>query len=461
MHETRDRDHRLHGPDPRHGWLAAVVPAAVRRVRTRDAALARTLLDAGFELVDDDADAELGQAGELSGHAPFAVVALQPAEPGGRVRALRGLRRARSAARVRLAARAARRRLRRLGYQHVEVLAWERGDSLDGSSAGGALSHRLPLNTLVAGSRGRPGPTILEAAAAAAGRAAGVDLPQSAPVVGSSGVALVVGETAVLRVALGTPRQGLEAHVRALERLGGAGVDRLVGARLPSVLASGREGSAGWAVETRLPGAPPGVPVDDALARDCVDFLVALHATGGMGGPTWRAASCAAELAPLTGGDTRTALDELSARADRALDALPRGPAHGDFWAGNLLVAGGRLEGVVDWAGAGGGRPPLLDLLQLRVADLREAHGLDLGPALLRFAALRNPTDDAAIRDYADRLGLELGQPEWHALLVAFWLDALSRALRDPDPLVRPADSAWREANVERVIGELGARAAD
>jgi aminoglycoside phosphotransferase (APT) family kinase protein len=279
--------------------------------------------------------------------------------------------------------------------------------------------------------------------------------------VGSSGVALVVGENAVLRVALGSARHGLEAHVRALERLGGAGVDPLVGARLPSVLASGHEGAAGWALETRLPGAPPGVPIDDTLALECVDFLVALHATGGLGGSPWRAASCAAEVARLTGGDTQTALDELSARADRTLETLPRGLGHGDFWAGNLLVAGGRLAGVVDWAGASGGRLPLLDLLQLRVADLRDAHGLDLGPALLRFAALRDPRDDAAIRDYADRLGLELGEPEWHALLVAFWLDALARALRDPDPLVRPADPAWREANVERVIRELGARAPD
>jgi aminoglycoside phosphotransferase (APT) family kinase protein len=452
------RETRQHRADPRHGWLAAVVPASVRRVRTLDAALARTLLDAGFELVDSGADAELGRAGELSGNAPFAVVALQPAEPGGRVRALRGLRRAGSAAGARLAARAARRRLRRLGYEHVDVLSWERGDALDGASARRALSHRLPLNTVVAGSRGHPGPTILDAAASAAGRAAGVDLPRSGPVVGSSGVALVVGENAVLRVALGSARKGLDAHVRALERLGGTGVDPVVGARLPSVLASGHEGSAGWALETRLHGAPPWAPVDDTLARDCVDFLVALHATGGLGGSPWRAASCAAEVARLSGRDTRAALDVLSARADRTLETLPRGPAHGDFWAGNLLVSGGRLAGVVDWAGAAGGRLPLLDLLQLRVADLREAQGLDLGPALLRFAALRDPTDDAAIRDYADRLGLELGELEWHAFLVAFWLDALARALRDPDPLVRPAEPAWREANVERVIRELTAR---
>lgn len=458
MRDAGDRDQPQPGADPRHGWLAAVLPAAVRRVRTRDGALARTLRDAGFEFVDADAEAELGRSRELSGRAPFAVVALQPREPGGRARALRAVRRAALAAGVRLASTAARRRLRRLGYEHVKVLAWERGDSLEGAPAGAALAHRLPLNTVVAGSRGRPQPTILEEAASAAGRAAGIDLPRKAPVIGSSGVAVVAAEEAVLRVALGGPRGALEAHVRALELLGAGDVDPVVAGRVPSVLASGREGLAAWSLERRLPGAPAGVRVGDALARDCVDFLVALHSTAGMDASRWSATSCATEVARLADWADRTALDELAEKADRALERLPRGVAHGDFWAGNLLVGGGRLAGVVDWAAAGAGRLPVLDLLHMRIAELRDLDRLDLGPALVRFADRGGPEDDPVIAAYVERLGLELSAPEWHALLVAYWLDALARELRDPDPLVRPDDRAWREANVERVIAELGRR---
>ena len=51
--------------------------------------------------------------------------------------------------------------------------------------------------------------------------------------------------------------------------------------------------------------------------------------------------------------DTAADLEHLADLQDQLAGHLvPRTAMHGDFWAGNLLVAGGRLSGVIDWEGA-------------------------------------------------------------------------------------------------------------
>jgi len=61
------------------------------------------------------------------------------------------------------------------------------------------------------------------------------------------------------------------------------------------------------------------------------------------------------------GGDDRLEADlerlaEIHAQLRR--ETVPRTAVHGDFWFGNLLVAGGRVTGVVDWeAGLASGEP--------------------------------------------------------------------------------------------------------
>ena len=67
-------------PHHGHSWLPAVVPASARRFRVHDADLARTLEDAGAELVEAGADVEIATAAGDVGLAPFAVVTLG-AEP--------------------------------------------------------------------------------------------------------------------------------------------------------------------------------------------------------------------------------------------------------------------------------------------------------------------------------------------------------------------------------------------
>jgi aminoglycoside phosphotransferase (APT) family kinase protein len=454
-HPLDDGTRRPPAADPRHGWLAALLPAEVTRVRAREPDLARTLADAGLELVEREAEAELGRARDVVGEAPVAIIALQRAEPEARLRGARAARRLASAAGLRVRAAIARRRLRQLGYDHVVVLAWERTDPLVRSRPRGPLAHRFPLNRLVVGTRGPPGRTILQAAADSAAAAARVKVDIRAPVFGSSGVVVALGKDIVLRVALGRGRQTLEPHVRALERLGAAEEEPALTERLPRLLASGDAGRAAWAIEARLPGAIPPPPLGRSLIDDCVAFLVALHRAGADSAEPVALTGAAEVVAGISGPGDADRVRALAERADAELAGLPRGTAHGDFWSGNLLARGNRLTGVVDWGAAGPGRLPVLDLLHLRVSELRELDGLMLGPALLRFARPTAPSADPALRAYLERLGLSFAERDWAGLVAAYWLHALARELRDPDRLGRHSAHGWRAANLDRMLAAL------
>jgi len=47
---------------------------------------------------------------------------------------------------------------------------------------------------------------------------------------------------------------------------------------------------------------------------------------------------------------------------------LPRTFVHGDFWPGNLLIAGGRVRGVIDWEAGRPGGPPTRDLARFVIS---------------------------------------------------------------------------------------------
>lgn len=453
MHASEQPGRTPVSADPRHGWLAVLLPADAYRLSVPSPELAATLAAAGFELVERGADVEIAAGPELTGTAPVALVTLQAREPTAPSRPRRALQRLARAATLRARAASARLRLARLGYGRRETLAWERTEPLVRSpSGGGPLAHRLPLNVVLVGARRPRGPTILEAAAGAAAEQTGHHVTADAPVVGSSGVVVVPGAEAVLRVALGRARDVLEGHVRALAGLGAGARGAGLAERVPRLQGSGELRHAAWSLEERLPGSTPVLPLDAALMHDCVEFLVELHCAGS-GAPPVASAAAATAVATLCGGAYAGPLATLAECADAELAAMPRGFGHGDMWSGNLLAREGRLTGVIDWAAAGPGRLPLLDLLHLRVSELRDLHGVSLGPALLRFRAVA--ANDPTVRAYAARLGLALDEREHAALLVAYWLDALARELSDPDRADQQDDPAWRRANIDGVVSVL------
>jgi SAM-dependent methyltransferase len=120
------------------------------------------------------------------------------------------------------------------------------------------------------------------------------------------------------------------------------------GGRLhPAKLARRLDLMLGWCLELQAASARR-VTVDDALLAGKLEPL-------------------AAEGLAAMDADPRVAalLDRaLEAAAGLRGTALPLVVCHGDYWAGNLLAAGGRVRGVIDWERAALEELPLWDLVK-------------------------------------------------------------------------------------------------
>jgi hypothetical protein len=266
---------------------------------------------------------------------------------------------------------------------------------------------------------------------------------------------VVQSESGFVRIAVGPAGNVLEAQQRALTALAAAPMPSHVRAQIPWPLDRGREGLATWSLEPRLAGTVAGPVPEPGILSQCEAFLADLHLSGrGIGEPV----SCAGSAALLarTFPPHAEALEELARQLDLELAQIPRGFAHGDFWSGNLLVRDGALSGVVDWAAAGPGRLPLLDLFHLHIGCRRERAGLSLGSAFLAYADARTDAETAAIRAYCARVGVSPSDGENDALLAAYWLEALARELADPDRAVDVQDASWLDENLDAVIEVLG-----
>ena len=444
-------------PHPRHGWLAAVIPAGARTFRVQGPELAVAITEAGGQIVDERPDVEIGTPAWLAGDATCAIVEIGAREPVDRRRIVRGARRLVAAAELRRETAAARRGFAARGYEFVEVLNWERGITL-GSAAGNGrqFAHRFPLNAVVVAQHEQHR-TILEEVVVAAESAVGSRLELDGYVLGASGVIIARTERAVLRMAVGPAARRIEEQVETLRLLARANPQPTIAERVPWTLASGRSGLAVWSVEQALPGARAQPRLTPSLERDCIDFLVELHALAGSTGPRVHVeehAEIVAGLCDAAGADEVRELAEGFAAETRELS---RGFGHGDFWNGNVLSENETLTGVVDWPGGGPGRLPLLDLLHLKVSAVRELTGQDLGEAIVSelLPAARLAVDDR-IRAYLDRLGLDAGDRRLEALVGAYWLQAVSHEVVDPDrDPVHAGDRTWRKVNVDSVRDAL------
>jgi peptidoglycan/xylan/chitin deacetylase (PgdA/CDA1 family)/aminoglycoside phosphotransferase (APT) family kinase protein len=416
--------------------------------------IAATLAEAGGELVDDRPDVEIGSASWLRGEAPTVVVPRALLLPEGGTRIGRAIRRVSSSVGVRASAAGDRIRVRRLGYRRSRIVVWETHSILlmEGapSRRGGlTIVEKLPVGALVLGHRRTPGPTVLDAALAAA-RIDRADLSGRPPTV-RAGVLVTFARDTVLRTAIGHGAADIEWQCAVHAALEAADPDPVVGDRVPWVLADGRTGLARWSLERRIPGSPVDIKLTPQLLEDSVRFIAALFTTTDDGPRTASIQERAEQVATAATPEDAAVVRGLARRIETALRDVPVGFGHGDFWAGNLLAREGRLAGVVDWEGAGTGRLPVIDLLHLLLSSealrSRRPHGR------VAVEYLDQICDDELVAAYCERLRLDLRPKQLRMLVAAYWLDYTGDQLaRSIDPQTRPA---WVRENVHAALASL------
>jgi hypothetical protein len=441
-----------------HGWLPAVIPADARRIRVTDLEIAAVLEDAGADVVDSAPDVEIVfSADELRGDAPLVVVTGGLLPPSRRALPLRAAGRLVTSLRARAHAGAASRALRKRGFTDVEVFRWDVGHRvvLPGLAVlDPSLAERLPRAAVVVGRRTGAAPPALEAILAEASRTGGAPLrPQWVST--RSGLIVAACEGGILRVAIGPARIQIASQDAALVALRETQPPSIVGERVPWILARGRIGLADWSFERYLPGVRPARSFGSALQDECLAFLVALHRLDGSAEGGRSFAELAETVAPVCSPEGAELLRATTKRLGSALADVPRGFGHGDFFAGNLLVDGERLTGVLDWDAGGPGRLPLVDLLHLMLTGSYVGPDHDWGPALLgRLLPASRALRDELVARYCAALGIELDEPAYEALVMAYWLGYAAYQLRTHAH--RRTETLWIERNVELVLREVG-----
>ncbi len=442
------------------GWLPAVLPVSVCSFRADDKRIAQTLLDAGGVAAQSEPDVEIAPAGALRGDAAHAVVCIDAAQSEGGSRLVRAPLRAAGLAEARVRALRARRALQRAGYGSTSTVMWDIDHvlyvpHLRASRRGRPLAELLPQRAVVSGTRGAEEPTTLQAAVGDAARAAGTTLTYGWPLARAGGI-VVVADNGVLNVAVGPGRRKIEVQQTVLASL--AGAPAAVTRQLPSTLAVGRSGLADWSLEKRMPGTSPHGEVSPTLARDAVEFLVALYGADAGAAPATSISGDADVLAEVClRPENAERLQTIGASLERDLFDIPRGFGHGDFWTKNLLAVDERLTGVVDWDGAGAGRLPVLDLLHLLLSAHRDRTRQYLGSALVDHLLpwARSGGDDL-VRSYLRQIDLELDPEQLERLAIAYWLDRMALEVKGfSDRARRPV---WVRNNVDNVVAALAER---
>lgn len=369
----------------------------------------------------------------------------------------RASRRLLDSARMRTQASNARRSLRNLRYDPVTI-TWDLAQPLRlpgfPASRGRPPAELLPTRALVVGRRASAEPTLLEAAIADASASCGRRLVFTAPSV-RAGPLVAVAEEDVLRVAIGPARMQIGRQAAALEALREARAPELHSTQIPWLTGTGAVGFAVWSLERALEGRPPR-RVSASLVNECLDFLVALHASRVPGAPAKSPIADAEIVGDACSASRLSQVRALGASVADAVSNLPRGFAHGDFFHGNLLVGpDGRLSAVLDWDAAGPGRLPLLDLIHFRHLSEYSASDLDWGPALVTSLLPAILSGDHIVSEYCRRVGIEPSRRELTAVVAAYWLDRVANQLTSfADRAEQPL---WLARNVEFVLERLTA----
>jgi len=431
-----------------HGWLPLALPPESPAIAVDDDDLALTLHASGAEVTSAAAVAVLRS---VPRERPRTWTAVRVEKFGARWTVPAGVRRERlrGAIAARVEANLHARQLR--GRSDVAVVRWDFDRIVSGTPGGrSAPLSALPRAAIVVGAP-EPSRTLFDAVRAEAAAAVGEDDPHAFAelMITASGLLIAFSDRFVLRVAVGPAGEHLDLQWKLLTS---PVIPAAVSAVAPQVLQRGRIGLADWSVESRKPGKTMSV-LNDGVVDECVDLLLGLARAGERPGSPTTLRDRAVATAPSLGA-THERLVTVAERADQALAHIPRVFGHGDFWRGNILVAGGRLSGIVDWGNGGAERLPLLDLLHMRTADL-EAGGAFFGAVIVEqlLPLVRSGRDEAIVR-YCHGAGIPLEPDLLEQLVHAYWVERVaneSLTYRD-----RASDPVWFEANVSAVLAAFG-----
>jgi hypothetical protein len=280
---------------------------------------------------------------------------------------------------------------------------------------------------------------------------AGLDSPPHAirPSAGGGGRIDIDTPPAILKLGRsdGPGDPGREAD--GLERLAGHAMGGDAASLVPELLARGRAAGAGWSLQRRLPGEGPG-RLGPTVMGEALRFAAALPSSNGDAIAHHDDVRGLGELVPAAAGRFVAA----AARVDAATGGVPGRFRHGDLWAGNLLVAGGRLTGVVDWDGWHPRAVAGIDAFHLVGMDLAVRSRREVG-AIWVERPWRTDPFRAALLPYWHALGLDPTPEQLEGVAVAWWLGHLGATLtRNPD---RVEDDPWMEPNVWDVLDAIEA----
>jgi VanZ family protein len=246
------------------------------------------------------------------------------------------------------------------------------------------------------------------------------------------------GRRGVLRAAReGSPGDPARAGA-ALRFAGVAGIPEI-----PALLASGRSAGASWTLESFIEGTRPRRVTTEMIA-DVGRLLARLPRMSS------RPAAPADDLRTV-GGFLPEHSDVLGAAATRLFEFLPPVSAmrHGDLWAGNVLVRGSRVVGILDWDSWHAFGAPGTDLLYLFVAERWRRSKRPLGD-LWSARPWCAPQFLEAAAAYWDALDVAPDDSTLEAIGVAAWATQVASSFMRLPQLVH--NRGWMANNAEKLV---------
>lgn len=229
----------------------------------------------------------------------------------------------------------------------------------------------------------------------------------------------------------------------ALEALGTAGV-RLV----PRMLGRGTADGTAWTLESLLIGRRPR-HVSTPLLQQVAGFCARLPRRDEV--PTTMEKDFAVIATYLPQVEGRLAA--LKNRCVSLVEGLGSVGRHGDLWAGNLLVQGEDLTGVVDWDAWHDRGIPGTDLLNA-CSYVDSPAGSSLGDRFVRRPWLQTPFPDVS-RPYWSELGVDpSARAVEEGVAVAWWAGQVAANMERMPHLA--SQERWLRTNVWQVLEALG-----